>query len=426
MNVNFNKTLDRRTILKGLGVSLALPHLDIMAATKSSTPKRMMFIYSPNGYYQPNVLPKKTGKNWDLPFSLTPLKDIKKDVLYISGLDRIRALGTGVHAQAACTWLTSSPPSETLDGGFPTNKTLDQMIAGKIGRQTMLPSLEMSTNDHKDNRETKYFETVSWNGPGYSVNPEKEPRAVFNRLFGKNQDRQVRMSILDTVLENAKSLRKKLGKEDQQKIDEYFSSVRGTERRIQLAEIINKKYQKSPVAEPKSVPQHRLEYLKTMADLAILAFVQDRTRVASMLIDPERWDAPRTYHGEFDDKPQNHHALTHTKGDEAKEKWSMIDRYHVNFYAEVVKKIKATKDSRGSLLDNTLVVMGSGMSDGSSHDYGELQVFMAGYKNILKSGEFMEIKNKPLANLWLSLANLHGCDLKEFADSTGGLSEIFV
>jgi hypothetical protein len=388
----------------------------------ASAPKRFAFIYTPNGYYQPNFLPQQTGAAWELTPGLQPLAKVKERVTLVTGLDRVFTPGTGVHAQCGSCWLTSSAPQETLDGGFPTNITLDQVIAREIGRDTMLPSLELSCNDFTDNKETKYFECVSWYGPGYAANTEKNPRAVFQRLFGQHAA-GAQKSVLDAVLQDASALHARLGREDREKLGEYLESVRATERRIQLAEKAQAHTSKPALTQPAGIPERRDDYLRLMAELFVLAFQQDRKRVATLLVDPERWDSPRLYHGIFD-KPQNHHVLTHTKGDEAKAKLTEIDRFHTAFFAHVVERLKSVREGEGSLLDSTILAMGSGISDGDRHNYADLEVLLAG--GSLRPGHFRYDGVRPLADLWLSLAQHAGVKRERFADSTGPLKELFV
>ncbi|MBE7498674.1 MAG: DUF1552 domain-containing protein [Verrucomicrobiaceae bacterium] len=412
--------MNRRHFLRSTGITLGLPLFESLAkAAPAASPRRFAFIYTPNGYLQSKLLPQKAAQGLNpltLTSTLEPLSKIKDDLAFITGLDRQFVPGTGVHAQAGSCWLTSSAPQETLDGGFPTNLTLDQLIARQIGADTALPSLELSTNDFTDNKETKYFECISWYGPGYAANTEKNPRAVFQRLFGQSQGGPQR-SILDAVLAQAHSLEKRLGGEDKQKLGEYLESVRSTEQRIQRAEAAAQRIGKPALPEPKGIPEKRSEYLKLMAELFIHAFQNDITRVATLLVAPERWDNPTLYDGLFD-KPQNHHVLTHTKGDEAKDKLALIDRYHMEFYAHVVERLRAT-----GLLDSTTLVMGSGISDGDQHNYADLQVLIAGGN--WKRGHFHYEGKRPLADLWLTMAQQAGVKQERFADSTGPLKKLF-
>ena len=277
--------------------------------------------------------------------------------------------------------------------------------------------MELSANDFVDNKETKYFECISWYGPGYAANPEKNPRAVFQRLFGQSQGGPSK-SVLDVLFADAKSLQRRMGREDQAKLGEYLDSVRATEQRIQRAEAASKRIGKPTLPEPQGIPEKRAAYLRLMADLFVHAFQCDLTRVATLLVDPERWDSPRLYHDLFD-KPQNHHVLTHTKGDDAKEKLAKIDRFHMEFYAHVVSRLKEV-----NLLDSTTLVMGSGISDGDQHNYADLEVLIAG--GGWKRGHFHYEGWRPLADLWLTMAQRAGGKRERFADSTGTLDEIAV
>lgn len=430
MNTPRTTPLSRRTFLRRAGVSLALPWLEAMlprsasAAAATRPPLRTAFLYTPNGYNQATFLPKRTGPGFDLPAALEPLAPVQQDITLITGLDRVFVGGTGVHAQCGSCWMSSSPPTETLDGGFPTNTTLDQLIAREIGRDTPLPSLELSCNDFTDNKETRYYECVSWVAPGYAANTEKNPRAVFRRLFGGAAGGSAR-SVLDVIMADAKQLTGRLGRSDQQKMEEYLESVRATERRIQLAENAARRLQRPPFPEPEGIPEQRGDYLRLMADLFIFAFQQDLTRVASLIVDPERWDSPRTYHGVFD-KPQNHHVLTHTKSAEAKAAITKIDRFHVQFFADVVARMKSIPEGEGTLLDNTLLCMGSGISDGGDHKYSNLQVLLAGRAagSLTPRGHLRYEGDRPLADLWLTLARKAGLKQDRFADSKGILREL--
>jgi len=423
----------RRGFLRGIGVAVALPWLeslsprDNFAAESKAAPKRFAFIYTPNGYRQDTFVPKGSGPLKDLPAALEPLASVRDHVSLITGLDRQFVPGTGVHAQAGACWLTSSAPQETLDGGFPTNITLDQLLARELGRETVLPSLELSCNDFADNKETKYFESISWYGPGYAANVEKHPQAVFQRLFGKPASAATK-SVLDVVREDAAALQRRLGRTDRAKLDEYLTSVREIERRMELADrrrtdgTQHVMLQVPPGRAGSGIPERRGDYLRLMADLIVLAFQNDLTRVATLLIDPERWDSPRLYHGVFA-TPQNHHVLTHTKSDKAKESLTKIDRFHVEFFAHVVSRLSAIREGEKTLLDSCCLAMGSGISDGDSHNYRDLQVLLAGRAAAaIPAGQHLHFNGeRPLADLWLTLAHAGGVRRDRFADSTGVL-----
>jgi len=407
---------------------MGLPALEAMnpasnRAAPPESPKRVAFFYIPNGVVQDSWTPTQVGQGYTMPPSLKPLEDVRDQVNVFTGLDREFRGGTGVHAQAACAWLTSSPPSEALDGGFPTNITVDQLAARKLGTETLLPSLELSANNHENARETKHFETISWLAPGYAAAPQKNPREVFKRLFGRPDPKD--RAVLDLVIEDAKQLRRRLGREDRNKLDEYLEAVRSVETRIERSEKTVGSRQSPELKEPAGIPEDRGEYLRLMGDLIVLAFQQDITRVATMLIDPERWDTPRMYHGVFD-KPQNHHVLTHTKGDEAKERLQRIDQFHVHQFAYVVKRLASIREGEGTLLDNCAITLGSGMGDGRVHNYNDVPVVMAGgMGGRLRVGEHRRYEGKrPLADLWLSLLQCLDIDRRSLADSAGPLSDL--
>ncbi len=417
-----NKRLSRRTVLRGVGTAIALPWLDAMVPIAKASailpPKRFAWVYIPNGVVQDAWHPQTAGSHWEVTPSLEPLAELREHLNLYTGLDREFRGGTGVHAQAGCCWLSSSSPAEALDGGFPTNETLDQLIARTIAGDSLIPSLQLSCNDHTNQKETRYFENISWHGPGYAATPQKNPRDVFEQLFGKPKPST--KSILDVVREDARRMERTLGSADRVKLGEYFESIRSIEQRIQRAE--GKAYPdgSSVLEKPTGIPSDRREYLRLMADMVALAFQQDRTRVATLLVDPERWDTPRMYQGVFDE-PQNHHVLTHTKGDEAKEKLKKIDRFHVEQFAYLVRRLSEIPEAGGSLLDHCLISLGSGMGDGRVHDYNDLPVVTAGkLGGTIRTGKHQKFEGKvPLANLWLSLAQAAGVERDTFADSTG-------
>jgi hypothetical protein len=428
-----NKTISRRALLRGAGASLALPFLDAMipaakASTPANLPKRFAWIYIPNGVVQEAWHPQSAGADWEVTPSLQPLAGLKQHINVFSGLDREFRGGTGVHAQAGCCWLTSSAPSEALDGGFPTNTSLDQIVARKSSGETLLPSLELSCNDHANQKETRYFESLAWYGPGYAANVVKNPADVYARLFDKPDP--ATGNVLDVILEDARRLQRSLGAADKQKLGEYLESVRSVEERIEKADALasSRRTQAgspSHVNRPQGIPDDRGAYLRLMGDLMAIAFQQDLTRVATLLIDPERWDTPRMYHGVFA-TPQNHHVFTHTRGDEAKESLQKIDHFHVEQFAYLVRRLSEIKEGDGSLLDNCLISFGSGMGDGRVHDYNNLPLITAGRAGgAFKTGSHYKYDGKvPLANVWLTVLHSLGDQRAAFADSTGTLSDV--
>lgn len=221
---------------------------------------------------------------------------------------------------------------------------------------------------------------------------------------------------------DAKSLHGRLGRADQSKLNEYFESVRSTEKRIQAAEKVISKLKKPSIPLPAGIPESRHEYLRLMAELFIIAFQNDLTRVATLVVDPERWDSPRMYHGLFD-TPQNHHVLTHTKGETARATVAKIDRYHTEFFAHIIDRLKQIPEGDGTLLEHTNIVMGSGISDGDQHQYADLQVLVAGGQ--IRPGHFHSKGKRPLADLWLAILQHAGGNQMRFADSTGSLGDLW-
>lgn len=415
-------------MLRAAGVAVGLPLLNAMLprcpASEVDAPRRVAFIYIPNGVIAEKWTPERVGRGWTPPFSLEPLAKVKDDVLVVSGLDRTYAPGTQVHAQASACWLTSSPPSEALDGGFPTNTTLDQLFARAWGNRTPMPSIELSCNDFTDSHESRYFESISWYGPGFAASTEKDPRAVFDRLFGSPSTRVDRKGVLDVVLDSAQQLRRRLGRDDQQKLDEYLDSVRATEIRIERSEQSVARSEAPPMQRPTGIPEIRGDYLRLMGELMLLAFQQDKTRVATFVIDPERWSTPRMYHGVFPE-PQNHHMLTHETTQEARNAVAKIDRFHAGVYADLIARMQSIQEPTGSLLDHSLVIMGSGLGNGNLHSYENLPMVIAGRAGGFATGQHVTYEGKrPLADLWLTMLNALGISEPRFADSTGQLQEL--
>ena len=416
-------------MLRGTAASIALPFLNIMrpveslaaspVSVTSNIPKRIAFMYIPNGVIGQHWFPQQGQTDWLDSQSLEPLKEVRDEVVVINGLSRVYVSGEP-HSQAASCWMTSSGPYDRSDGSTAVNKTLDQVIAAQVGNATPFPSLELSCNSFTGNLEPKLFDAISWYGPSHDARSENNPHEVFQRLFGKSG--HFNRSVLDTVLEDAKSLHQQLGQEDRHKLNEYMQSVRAIEKRLDHQTESRKNIGKIDFEMPEQVPQNRGEYLRLMGDLMILAFRTDQTRVVSLMVGPERWAAPQLYDGVFD-KPVQHHLMTHDDGFD--EEVAMIDRFHVQQYLYLVNQMKNYQDTNGSLLDSTYFVLGSGLGDGNSHSYKELPVIIAGGKSHgIKTGRQIQCeKDTPLANLWLSLANQMGVKVSEFADSSGRLDK---
>ena len=417
-------------MLRGVGAAIALPWLNVMAEptrliaspmgpAAREIPQRIGFFYIPNGVIAEKWLPKNTGRDFDLPVSLEPLKNVKQDLALISGLDRTYVGGSDPHAQCGSCWMTSAPPWEHADGIGPTNRTLDQMIAAKQKGQTSFPSIEISCNSFTDNREPITFDSISWYGPGYSASSEKNPILLFQRLFG--EPKGLKKSVLDTVVGQANSLQKRLGSEDRQKIQEYLESIRSIEQRIEIQKKNKVRLADFNLPEPDEVPADRGEYIRLMSDLMLMAFQTDSTRVASLMVGPERWAAPQMYPGVFD-KPRDHHTMTHDH--EFDDDVALIDRFHMEQFAYTIDKMRTMKEANGqSLLDSCLMVMGSGLSEGESHCYKDLPLILAGSRGLgIEPGQHIRYDDEtPLANFWLMVGKKFGLEIDSFADSNGEL-----
>lgn len=421
------KPISRRTVLRGIGATIALPWLEAMSPAplmgKSgpeayAPPKRLGFMYIPNGVIGAKWFPKTSGRDFELPVSLEPLANLKNELTVVSGLARVYLTGEP-HSQAGSCWMTSARANERLDGVTAIDTTLDQVIARKVGGATPFQSLELSCNSFVDNMEPKVFDAISWYGPGNDAKSSNDPKLTFERLFGKSA--RVKQSVLDTVIGDAQNLRQSLGVQDRRKLDEYLQSVRAIEQRLDKQDEGKGKIGPIDFSVPDEIPTNRGEYIRMMGDLMVLAFQTDQTRIASLMVGPERWQTPQLYDGVFD-KPVNHHVMTHdTAFDDDVAK---IDRFHVEQYAYLVDRLKAIREGDGTLLDQCCFVLGSGIGNGASHSYEDLPVVIAGSGGgSFKNGRHLVTgKRTPLANLWLSVAAMMGVDLPEFADSTEHLN----
>jgi hypothetical protein len=426
------KSLDRRTFLRGIGATMALPFLEIMrpsgALGKTAVakpPVRTAFFYIPNGVVQSAWHPKDIGQGFKLSPTLQPLESVREKVAVFTKLDRIKVAGTDGHAQAGACWLSSAAPDELSPAGYPLKRTIDQIIATEAGKHTAFRSLELSCNPYEDNRESVYFDNISWYGHGHVARSLRDPRAVFDRLFAMHEHASSG-SVLDVVLDDAKSLNRELGYLDQQKLGEYMDSVRMVERQIERV----KERQASIDAlrlQPPTKPwqaMSREEFIQVMGDLMILALQTDLTRVATLMSGPERWSTPLTVEGLFE-KPVQHHGMTHAQGkEEVRKDLEQLDRFHIEQFATLVSKMDAIKEGEGTMLDNMIFTLGSGLSSGELHIYTDLPTVVAGSGGgaIATDRHVKSPQGTPIANLWLTMAQTMGVDIDRIADSTGPLA----
>ncbi len=426
------KRISRRTVLRGAGAAVALPLLDIMrsnsrASTDGSPPQRLGFFYIPNGVVQSTWNPIDTGRNFTLSPTLEPLAPIRENVLMLSNLDRIKVAGTDGHAQASTCWLSSAAPDELSPAGYPLKRTIDQIIADETGKHTAFRSLELSCNPYEDNKESVYFDNISWYGHGHVARSMRDPNAVFNRLFRVDEHANS-ASILDLVMEDAKSLRPQLGQIDRGKLEEYTQSVRTVEQQIQRVQKrqaeINRLNLKAPVKPWQAM--HRDEFIQVMGDLMILAMRTDLTRVSTLMTAPERWSSPLKVEGWFE-KPIQHHGWTHNQKDsKVLSKLKKLDVFHMEQYVKLVQKMEAIPEGDGTLLDNMMFMLGSGLSSGELHICSNLPTIIAGKGgNAIDTGQHVKCaEGTPIANLWVSLANVMGARQNRIGDSTGDLSGV--
>jgi hypothetical protein len=437
------KHISRRALLRGVGVSIALPLLDSMLpafAPIKKTPLRMMFSYVPNGIVMKDWSPATAGAAYELPRILQPMAAYRDKMMLITGLmqrnGNANGDGPGDHARAAATYLTGVHAKKTQGADIQVGVSMDQVAAQKMGTLTRFPSIELTCEDGKlvgncdSGYSCAYSNSISWRSASTPNPPELNPRAAFERLFGTNDEdpetrkktRRYDRSILDGVMEDTRNLERNLGPSDRRKIEEYMSSVREIEARIQKSESDNKEIipeMDKPVAAPADLGDHA----RLMYDLMRVAFQTDMTRIATFMVTRE--GSSRTYR-EID-LPEAHHPLTHHKGDpEMIEKVYRINRYHMELFAEFIGKMAKTADGDGSLLDHSMIVYGSGLADGNRHEHLNLPVMIAGGAcGTIKTGRHLDLAAKtPINNLYVSMLDRMGVPVESLGDSTGQLREL--
>lgn len=438
------KSLDRRTLLRGAGVSFALPLLDAMlpamtahASTVASSQhlKRIGYVYVPMGYFPKEWKP--TGDSLDqLPSSLSPLQTLAKDISVLSGLDLKNAY-PGSHATSNSAFLSAARAKLTESTDYYLGTTVDQIAAKKIGSTTQLPSLELamdllSTVGQCDNGYAcVYQNNLSWSSPTTPLPAEAHPRLVFESLFGAGGNTQQRRealrqqaSLLDSVTSEISRLKKRVGAADRERIESYLENVRDVELRIQKAERSVLENPLPDLDRPTGVPATYADHARLMFDLQVLAFQGDITRVTTFQLAREA--SNRTY-PEIG-VPDPHHPITHHGGNiEKLQKVAKINRFHVGLFAEFLSKLKATPEGDGNLLDHSLFLYGSGMGDPDAHDHSDLPILVAGgAAGQHRGGKHIQFETPtPLSNLHLTLLNKVGVPLEAFADSTGTIDHLF-
>ena len=419
------KQMDRRKFLFGAGGSMmALPWLELHAEEPSTRKVkepslRFASFYSPMGFVRDHFFPGEDSDDFLSMPTLKPLQSVADKVTLITGLYRVNVRGIDVHNQCSSCYLSSANPHGELKSPYPMDRTLDHLIADKVSHRTPIRSLELNCNTFKDLRESIYLDNISWYGPEHVATSMKDPRKVYRRLFRTGKSEK---DITDLILEDAANFERALGREDKDKMDEYFTSVREVEKQIEKLTKHYAMYERADMKEPDDVPMTRGEYIRMMGKLLVLAFQGDLTHVATFMLAPERWGTPQRFHELNFTK--SHHGLTHSQGrDDVKRALVQVDRFYVELFAEVLEQLDAIQEGEGTLLDHSMITLGSGLGDGKDHTMDELPIIVAGSANgKIKTGRVLNCSEKtPLANLWLSQAQLMGTGMQKFADSTGPL-----
>jgi hypothetical protein len=441
----FKKAIPRRTFLKGVGASLALPLLDGMvpamaAVGDSKGVNRLSFVYVPNGIIMDKWTPATEGAGFELTPILEQIAPFRDQMLVLSGLDCKGANpqpgeGGGDHERGSGAFLTGSHPKKTGGADIQAGTSVDQIAAQELGKQTELASLEITLDFAEfvggcdPGYSCAYTNTLCWRTPTTPIPMENNPRAVFERMFGSSDttdpaERTARMrkerSILDAIAQDVARLQTGLGPADRRKLTEYLEAVRDVERRIAKAE--QQSAQELPtLARPVGIPGSFQEHYELMTDLQALAFQTDKTRVITFLVAHEQSTRPYPEIG----IPDPHHPLTHHSGDKEKiAKVVQIQTYHAKMFSYFLEKMRSTPDGEGSLLDHMMIVYGGSISDANIHKHEDLPILlMGGGDGRLKSGRHIRYpKDTPVTNLFLTLLDNLEVHTESFGDSTGHLS----
>jgi len=445
-------SLSRRRFLRGVGTCLALPAFETLrplaalaavetrklAATPTGAPLRMAFVYFPNGAIPANWWPKGEGNDFELAATMQPLAALRSRLQILGGMDHVNATpgpdGAGDHARASGTFLTGVRVKKTAGADIHAGISIDQVVANQVGHLTRFPSLELTCDSVRKSGNCDsgyscaYQYNLAWRSPTQPVAPEPNPRLLFERLFGAGSPgergrslalrQQQQRSILDFVLDDTRSLEAQLGGRDKDKLDEYLTSVREIEKRIAKSE----RFGAAPdpnVTTPSGIPPSYEEYIQIMYDMMVLAFQTDSTRIATFLLANEGSNRAFPEIG----IAEGHHFLSnHENRQEMISKVAEIDLFYMRQLARFLDKMEKTKDVDGqSLLHNSMIVYGSGNSDGNRHTHVNLPVILAGNGGgTVSPGRFVKSGGVPMSNLLLSMADRMGAKgVQRHGDSTG-------
>ena len=429
------RMLSRRHVLRGMGTAIALPLLDAMVpafaqGASPKTPRRLIVVYAPSGKIMPYWTPAKTGSDFELPRTLKSLEPHRNDLLILSRLaaNEGNALGDGAgdHARAASSYLTGVHPRKTEGADIHCGRSMDQYAAAHLANETRLPSLEITCEDSRQigscDSYSCVYQSISWKSATQPMPPEMNPRKAFERLFGdaslSPEQRAARSSVLDYTRAETRKLARELGPEDKRKLDEYLTSIREIEVRIERAG--QGEGAPPPGAEaPAGIPTSYREHARLMFDLCRLAFASDTTRVITFML--AREGGLQTYPEAG--VPEAHHSCTHHREKpDLIEKVAKINEFHVQQFRYFLDAMKAAEDGDGTLLDHTAAVYGAGLGDPNVHDHNDLPTLVAGAKELVHGGRHVEYpENTPVANLHLALLDYVGAPVEKLGDSTGRL-----
>jgi len=441
------KALSRRTVLRGMGGAVALPLLDAMipalpaaANTPARPVRRLGVVYHPNGVIYDRWLPKGIGARFELSPTLAPLQPFREQLTVLTGLysDQAEALGDGGgdHSRASGTYLTGVHVRKS-DSAVENGISMDQIAAKALENETQLSSLQLTVDENSlvgpcdIGYGCAYSSTLSWLTPTLPLMAENNPRVVFQRLFGSSDSTDPRVrtarlsrdkSLLDSVTDRLQQLQQKLGTSDNRKVNDYLTSIRDVERRIQKAEEQRTK-ELPDVDQPAGIPDGFEPHVQLLYDLQVLAYQADLTRVVTFMYGREQTGRPYPQIG----VPEPHHSISHHQNDAVKmEKCSAIQVYHVKLFADYLEKLRSTPDGEGSLLDHVIILYGAGLSNSDRHSHGPLPtLLLGGGAGAIKGGRHLVYaEHTPLTNLQVTLLDKMGVQTERIGDSTGQFHDL--
>ncbi|MBM3811928.1 MAG: DUF1552 domain-containing protein [Acidimicrobiia bacterium] len=428
------KEISRRTVLRGLGAAMSLPWLESLGAAtakRSEPPLRMAFLFMPNGVRPDHWTPAGDGEDYEFTPHLKPLENLKSEFLLLENLWNKNTVGRNGHWPKVPAWLSGGYVERTSGNDLDSGGTsADQLAAQHIGSQTPLPSFELGIDVPRTGIDTAgggfarmYGSFICWRDPHTPVPKEVNPQLAFDRLFRTSKS-PVESSVLDLVQEEAKALRRERSRGDQNRLDEYFESLRAVEKRLEAAKQPQKRWVnegKFPLERPSGIPSTHQEHVRLMMDILLLAFWTDTTRIATFMMGDAQTQQDYSF---LPGVKGGFHSLSHHRNEEEKRsQYEKIVTWHVEQVAYFLNKARSLDEGGRSLLDNSMILFGSSLKDGNRHLEENLPLILAGRgKGTLRPGRRLRAPLKtPLCNLHLALLNRMGVMEKSFGDSTGAL-----